>query len=804
MNTASAHRPLAALPQGRVGLVIAAILSSHSWLSAYADPVDDIGRRMVELQSEIDILRQSIKRPSQTDRAAHNRAERRLIDGQVAYGIGDFDGAAIMLYDFVEKNPKSPSYDEGLYYLAESLFQKRDHVASRTFFTRLVTQIGSKSKFYQQGLERLIELSLKLRDSKDVARWLAALDAVPAGKRRPSVPYVRGKYAYFKDDYDQAVSFFVNVVKGSEYYFQAQYFMGASYVAKRDLGKAAQIFDQLVKLQPTTDKEARVGELSHMALGRVYYERDQPSKAIDQYLEIERKSDLFDEALYEVAWVYVKNQQFDKALRALELLALADPTSSKLPEVKILEGNLRIRKAQGQIDRELGKSSEEYGKAQVIFDDTHGTFEKPHRELERIIAQRADPQTFMAQITGRTSATFDVNATLPEVAAAWIREEPEVKRVIAIETDLGDIADEIADAERTIERLERALSSPSRVNVFPRLAEKRTRATEIVEELFSMRQKLAERVRVLANRYANPAEKAQLARLTARRRKVAGELARLPNADVAYGKRIERAKSEYVLVDQRAAEVATIIDASRATLVALEKYIADEIAAGKKPANLAEVQKAIEKLRREIGEMTAELDGVRREALLSKDEAGTGDEAALRSRALRAQLRIALVDEHRYVSRIVGRATGNDRAKGNQIAALMRTANSLTLALDRIQKAVDEVVKAALTEVRSALIEEKAKLVAYKREFVTYEAESRVLGGVILSVSFTQVKHKFYDVLVRSEIGVIDVAWSQKEAVDEAAQRLNLDRLREARTLTEEFREILEGGGEPTEDGGSQ
>ena len=91
---------------------------------------------------------------------------------------------------------------------------------------------------------------------------------------------------------------------------------------------------------------ARIAELSHMALGRLYYERDQPSKSVDEYLRISRRSDLFDEALYEVTWVYVKNKEFDKALRALELLALADPTSQRMPDVRILEGNLRIRKAQ--------------------------------------------------------------------------------------------------------------------------------------------------------------------------------------------------------------------------------------------------------------------------------------------------------------------------------------------------------------------------------------------------------------------------------------------------------------------------
>lgn len=770
---------------------------------AHGDEIDDFGKRLVNLRSEVSGLKQGIKRPSAADRATRGRAERRLIEGQVAFGSGNFDDAAVMLYDFVEQYPDNPSFDEGLYYLAESLFQKRDHVASRTFFTRLVSQKGQSSKFYQQSLERLIELSLKLRDNKDVTRWLAALDSVPAGERRPSVPYVRGKYAFFSEDYDQAAAYFAQVPAATEYYFQSRYFLGACYIARGELGKAAKEYDQLTKQPTQNNDDRRVVELSHMARGRLFYERDQPSKAIDQYLEIERKSDLFDEALYEVAWVYVKNKQFDKALRALELLALADPSSSKLPEVKILEGNLRIRKARGLAGKVTGNSAEEYAKAQELFETTNDTFRKPYDELLRVSTEQMDARAFMAQITGRASETFDVNATLPEIAAAWIREEPEVKRVIDIETDLGDIAAEIDEAERTIERLDRALATPSRVNIFPSLAVKRTRATEISEEIFAIRQKMANRLRQLVDRRATAGEKAELDRLRARRRNVARSIAGLPDAEVAYGKRIERARNNFVALDQRAAEVSTIIDATRATLVALDKYVKDQVAAGKKPPNMVETQKTVAALQAEITAMTRELDTIRRQAVLAKDVAGTGDEAALEARSLRVQMRTVLSQEQQALARIVSRLEGGDRAKGNQIATLVRTANMISLDLDGMQKTVDEIVEVALADVREALAEEKAKLAAYKREFVTYEAESRVLGGVILESSFGEVKRKFRDVLVRSDIGVIDVTWSQKEVVDEEAQRLNLDRLREARTLREEFRDILEGddGGGGAEDG---
>lgn len=755
--------------------------------AARADAVDQIGKRLIAIDAETKELVSGIVRPTANMQATDLQA-RRLVDAQVAFAVGNFDDAALMLYDYVAKNPGGRSFDEALYYLAEALFQKGDFVASRSYFTQLLADVGASSKFYQQSLERLIELSLKLRDGEGVNDWLAALDRVPAAQRRASVPYVRGKYAYYSDSFDEALSFFQKVSADSEYAFQARYFAGTCYVAKKDLANAAKAFDELVKAEPKTDEDRRVIELAYMAIGRLHYERDQPSKAIDSYLQVDRRSDLFDDALYEVAWVYVKNKAFDKALRALELLSLSDPNSARMPTVRLLEGSLRIRKAQQLADENKGNPNEEYDKATEIFGNTKASFTAPFAALQKFVADNEDPQAFLAQITGRQSETFDTNSTMPEIAAAWLREEGDVQRVVAIETDLGQIRDEIAESDKVILRLEQALESQSRVNIFPSLAIKRTRGTEILEEIFELRQQLATHERARITPAANASEKAELDRLQAARQQIARDLAALPNAEMAYGKRVEEARNNFDKLDQTASEIQVIIDSTDATLIATQKYLADQ---GDKEAATANAT-LIAELGKETKELRHELELVRREALLAKDQAGTGDDVAVRARELRVQLREALENEHRALAAIASRLSGNDRAKADQIGSLTNTANSAAQRIDQANVAIDEIVDVALTEVRSSLDEEKARLGAYRREFLTYEAESRALGGTVLSGAFIEVKAKFYDILVRSDIGVIDVAWSQKEAVDEASKRLTLDKQRELKTLREDFRELVQ------------
>ena len=49
-----------------------------------------------------------------------------------------------------------------------------------------------------------------------------------------------------------------------------------------------------------------------------------------------------------------------------------------------------------------------------------------------------------------------------------------------------------------------------------------------------------------------------------------------------------------------------------------------------------------------------------------------------------------------------------------------------------------------------------------------------------------------YDVIVRTDVGAIDVVWSQKEDADDEFKRLNLSRSRELKLITDEFKDILE------------
>jgi tetratricopeptide (TPR) repeat protein len=748
----------------------------------------DVDAQLAAYEAEVRELGLDLPRPNQLSGAA---GQRRLLDAEVAFSLGDYDGAALMLFDLATK----PGADQetARFYLAESLFQKGDRGAARGYYEQLVGKASVASKYYQPALERLIEIAIVQKDDTNVAAHLAALDQVSPGLRRPSVPYVRGKLAYAQGKHDEAIAYFQDVPKGSDYELQATYYLATTYVAKKDTQRAVDIFTDLVGKKPRTANDRRVIELSQLALGRLYYERDQASKSIDSYLLVDRHSDLFPDALYEVAWVYVKSKQYDKALRALELLALSDPASTKTPTVRILEGNLRIRKAQmvrgaqilGTIDnREQEDPQAEYDKAAQVFTETHDMYMPSYAALSQMIDSHADPAQYLMQIAGRSEHVFQSVAPLPEAAVQYLREEPEVERVVAVETDLGDISANLAQTEAMIARLEGVLAAKDRSAVYPALASRRVRIAAIEDDLVKIRSDLAEQVLRLVDGSGD------LAQASARRKQLFASYAATPGAEQVAAEHLAQNQARYDAVERSVAEAEDAIGTTQAVAVALRKYAGEtpELPADQKHT----VAGTLDDAAREAQAIENELEAVRKEIQVGRDLAGTGDAAIAAARTARRELEAAEDEEHKL---LVGLASGSrGSAKARALVAQGDRAALLAGQLAEIDRLVGSLVDDGLREVRATLAQQKAELEACKTALRDDEAEARSIGGGVLAASEQVVKDKFYDIVIRTDVGNVDVSWSQKEDTDDDLKRLNLSRQRELKQLKDEFKDILDAG----------
>ena len=98
--------------------------------TATATAAPDLKSRLATYESEAKTLATNLPLPNQMSTQSN---QRRLVDAQVAFSIGDYDTASLALFDLLGKT-QGPDKEIATYYLAQSLYHKGDRGAARGYF----------------------------------------------------------------------------------------------------------------------------------------------------------------------------------------------------------------------------------------------------------------------------------------------------------------------------------------------------------------------------------------------------------------------------------------------------------------------------------------------------------------------------------------------------------------------------------------------------------------------------------------------------------------------------------------------
>lgn len=758
-----------------------------SALAALDQRMGDIERQVRELDIQL--------APPGSPRDA---VERRLIDGQVLYELKNYEQASIVFLDVVEKYPKDRFYPDALYYLADSLYLNRDYLSARRFFQQLV-DLGP-SKHYADGLQRLIELALHTGNYDDVEGWLQKLAALPPSENT-SVSYVKGKYYYFRGRYDDAVAALSQIAQGHPYWFQAQYFIGAARVAQLRPTDALPIFDEIVKIgekdaaesaetKKTKKKknedsavdafalsdEGRVLQLSHLALGRIYYDQGQLAPAAKEYAQIAKSSDLYPQALYEDAWVAIKAQQYDRAYRQLDLLLTAVPEGPQVPEIKLLLGNLHIR------DQEWGAATESFSK-------TRDQFETVKKDLDESLSRQGDSQQFFRELIAKNLGKFDLAAYLPASAVKWVDTDPSVARLSSILGDIADLHQSLDDAEDVLRRVDRAMKGPERVNIFPELAQARTRSAEAMNAVLDVENKLVRTERQLVDSVAG-AERAHIDEVQAERQRLEQALVDLPKGNDGYQRRIKEARSSFDALDRQLAELNVTLRSFHAERVAIEKYSTDT-EKDADPRTLAMVRQQLGEARGAEEEANRRYEQLRGDVADATQGVGVDDSQMQREEQLKQQLASVTAQEHQLLGTLRDRLDGDARVQADHVEAILARAQAAQAQIQGFNGRIESAIDDRLRDIKVTIAEEKAHLVEHEQSLAGCHGDAVEVGGGVAAESYRNIANHFYQVVVRADVGIIDVAWALKQNKTDEDTQLVREKSRDLRVLENGYKEAL-------------
>ena len=757
------------------GFAAAFALGTLVWTGrpARADEVDDAVRKLIDLDQRVHLMSLEFK---EAPPPSPDAADRRVLDAQVQLSVKNYDEAATMALDVVEKYPNTRAYDDALYLLGEALFQAHDFYSARHYLIEAVAKKNG-SKAEQQALQRLVEVALRTGDYENVEAYLTRLQNLPAGAIEPTVPYVRAKYYFFRGRLDDAQQVFAAIAQNNPYYFQSRYFLATIKVKKGDLAGAATGYDEILKMQPPDEAAKDIQDLARLAIARIYYERSQFDKAIEVYLSVPRQSKYWAEALREQAWTYIKAKDWQRAYRSVNLLLLYDPDTADAPDLRLLEGNLELRMNNFYL------ASDEFSK---VRDE----FEPVHRQLQQVIVKSQTDPAYFDSLVGTSLDKFDIGVFVPATAAKWVKAEPDVARMMSLASDVGEMQRDISDSQKLVERIQKAMEGSGRVGIFPDLAAARTKSVEAMNLVVSTREKFIAKLRAVLDPVLTADERRKLDKLEVVRDGYARQINVLPTTDEGIHQHEQSMKGRFGELDRQVSEANVEIQALEAQLVAVEQYY--RVSRSEQKIRPEDIEQPVRDMRAEIESLHNLHDRLREAIADASRDASAAGSTGEAERKTEQKLSAVLAQELEIERQAATRLGASDQAQVARFNDVLSRCDAIQAQLGSFDQKVDGQVTTRLATVTKYLDSEKEELARAGDKLHGVLDESKSLGGGLAQAMFTKVADKFYDLVVRSDVGIIDVSWGLKDQKTQAVTKLTNLRNQELKALDDDFRRVLQ------------
>lgn len=271
-----------------------------------------------------------------------------------AYNEGQFDRAAVNLYDFIAVSGQDGDRAKAEFYLAQTLEKMRLYQGALYHYNQIVNA-GPAHPYYVPAIEGMVQVAEALDDDLAVPAFFNKEYNDDFQRLRPEflhkVNYMVGLVSSRTGQLDDAEAFLGVVPKDSSYFARARYLLGIVEIQKGQRGgspealdeashRAVAYFHEVLGLQGNYVELKDLRDLARLGLGRTYYGLGDYAQAVKYYEEVPRFSQFWDQALFENGWARFLNDDFGGALGSLQALHAPQFAGSFQPESWILKATI--------------------------------------------------------------------------------------------------------------------------------------------------------------------------------------------------------------------------------------------------------------------------------------------------------------------------------------------------------------------------------------------------------------------------------------------------------------------------------
>jgi tetratricopeptide (TPR) repeat protein len=714
----------------------------------------------------------------------------RVAAGDLLLRTGDYERAIETLNKVLELYRRGEVPDsacaDATFLLGEAYFLSNQYQSARREYRDIydkATQSAWQS-YVGRSISRLVDIALRTNDLDSLDYVFAHLAALPVTDSNGSLAYARAKAYFARRSFTDAKNAVAAVPPGSEYALEGQYLLGviltkealvqtnaANTPAAQRLAPAIDQFRRVARMPATTTPQRHVVDLAWMAVGRLCYEAEAYPEAAEAYSHVSRQSPEFSTMLHELAWVYVRVGDFQRAQRALEVLSIADPNNLDIADGSLLRADLLLR-------------SGEFDKALTLYRSVRGRFDPIRDQVDHFIQTTADPASYYDRLTADPEIQTDDK--VPPLALAWAREQAENENVFGVIDDVNRSRDLVKQSRRLASRLNGVLAVPTRAKAFPEIRAALEHTISLMNKLCKARVALAQGMDEKASEVSG-----ELASVRQERRLLQKKLLGLPVTSSEFAQRDEAGVRQWNEVSQSLQQLTVEADKLRAMVNALKRVL-------KEGQNLGVTADAAtrERFRLEIEANEHDLDGYQqriaqyREAIENgRVQSGFGDQRYIDDDTARRRFR----DLFNRETTLCAAGQDPDAAEyARSIQPILARADAIDLRLEGTRAELERQATAQAEVLRGKIGEELASVEMRAASLDQVDQEARLLVGEVAMKAFASVRERLKGIVLRADVGIVQEAWEEREEQALRVRTLQRERAREEQMLNDELREVLE------------
>lgn len=755
---------------------------------------------------------------------------RRVAEGEILLRNKDYERAIHVLSQVVElhdqgKAPASANAD-GLYLLGEAYFEDEQYLAARRYFAKLLDRAQEPAYAPRAGraLSRLVDVALRTGDLESLGTIFARLDTLPASDATGSLQYARGKAHFARSEYTEANAALNSVAPSSPFAPQAQYLLGVALTkqaaqtfaaataaaeaaapgaepdtegeaagegapaeptpspaaaAKPNYDAAIAQFRKVTQMSVKTPEHRHVVDLAWMAIGRLNYEMDRHLPAAEAYSHVERKSPEFADMLYELAWVYVRLGDHQRAQRALEVQRIVDPENLQIADGTLLRADLMLR---------MGR----FEKALALYRSVRGRYDPLRQQVDRFLKSTDDPAVYYDKLVEEQLAGGAQVETLSSTVVDWARKQAREDRAFAVIDDVTRSRDLIKKSELLARKLDAVLSAGTRAKAFPELKASLEVTLGLLNRLGSARRMLA----LGMDDEASSQVGGELAQVRGERRKLMKRMTYLPTSASDFAQRERSGETQWNQLSQQLQRMTLEADRIQAIVNGLRRILEESGEHGLSPSVGDRQRFAIEIARheRDLAAHRQRIRDYQDGVETARVQVGFGDQRYVEDKQVRKQFRDLFKREVYLVA--AGQDNGDAAQFARDIGPVLAKAERAEAQLEAVEQRFEQAALEGAGALRARIAEEASLLSGYAVSLDELDQEARTVVGQLAMQNFIAVRDRLRDVVLRADVGIVQEAWEVREERRVRVRNLYRERTHEEQKLNDELREVLDDAGD--------